>query len=250
MSGHSKWHSIKHKKAAVDAKRGKAFTQIIKEITIAARIGGGDPNFNPRLRLAVDKAKSLNMPKDNIERGIKKGTGELEGYNIEEIQYEGYGPGGVAVLIEATTDNRNRTVGEVRHLFSKYGGNLGESGSVNWMFDKKGYLVVERDKIDEEALLEIALEAGAEDVKEDGSSWEIFTPPDAFETVRDALKGKDVPVEVEELGMIPQSSVKLEGKQAQQMLKLMDALEEHDDIDNVWANFDIEEKEIEAAMSS
>ncbi|MGH9324089.1 MAG: YebC/PmpR family DNA-binding transcriptional regulator [Vicinamibacteria bacterium] len=249
MSGHSKWHSIKHKKAAIDAKRGRAFTQIIKEITVAARHGGGDVNFNPRLRLAVDKAKAENMPKDNIERAIKKGTGELEGFNLEEVHYEGYGPGGVAVFIEATTDNRNRTVGEVRHLFSKYGGNLGEAGSVGWMFEKKGYLVVERKDVAEETLLEIVLEAGGEDVKEDGSSWEIFTPPDVFEAVRDALKAKKVPIGAEEMGMIPQSSVKLEGKQAQQMLKLMEALEELDDLTHVWANFDIEEKEIEAAMS-
>jgi YebC/PmpR family DNA-binding regulatory protein len=249
MSGHSKWHSIKHKKAAVDAKRGKAFTRMIKEITIAARLGGGDINFNPRLRLAVDKAKAENMPKDNIERAIKKGTGELEGYNLEEVQYEGYGPGGVAVLIEATTDNRNRTVGDVRHLFSKYGGNLGESGSVNWMFDKKGYIVVERSAIDEEELLEMALEAGAEDVKEDGDNWEILTPPESFEAVRDAVKAKGIPLVIEEVSMIPQTNVKLEGKQAQQMLKLMDALEDHDDLTNVWANFDIEEEEIEAAMS-
>jgi YebC/PmpR family DNA-binding regulatory protein len=250
MSGHSKWHSIKHKKAAADAKRGKAFTQVIKEITVAARLGGGDPNFNPRLRLAVDKGKSLNMPKDNIDRAIKKGTGELEGYNIEEVIYEGYGPGGVAVLIEATTDNRNRTVADLRHLFSKYGGNLSEAGSVAWMFQTKGYFVVECDKIGEEELLEIALEAGAEDVNEDGSNWEIFTPPETFEAVREALRAKEVPLEAEELSMIPQSNVKLEGKSAQQMLRLMEALEDHEDTQNVWANFDIEEKEIEAAMAS
>jgi YebC/PmpR family DNA-binding regulatory protein len=249
MSGHSKWHSIKHKKAAADAKRGRAFTQIIKEMTVAARIGGGDINFNPRLRLAVEKAKAENMPKDNIERAIKKGTGELEGYNLEEVHYEGYGPGGVAVFIEAATDNRNRTVGEVRHLFAKYGGNLGEAGSVGWMFGKKGYLSVDRKDVQEETLLEIVLDAGAEDVKEDGSHWEIFTPPDRFEAVRQALKSKGIALAAEELGMIPQSSVRLEGKQAQQMLKLMEALEEHDDLTNVWANFDIEEKEIEAAMS-
>ncbi len=249
MSGHSKWHSIKHKKAAIDAKRGKAFTQIIKEITVAARTGGGDVNFNPRLRLAVDKAKGENMPKDNIERAIKKGTGELEGFNLEEVNYEGYGPGGVAVYIEATTDNRNRTVGEVRHLFSKYGGNLGESGSVGWMFHKKGYIVVERKDAPEETLLEVVLEAGGEDVKEEGSNWEIYTPPEVFEAVRDALKAKGIPIAAEELGMIPQNEVKLEGKQAVQMLKLMEALEEHDDLTHVWANFDIEEKEIEAAMS-
>jgi YebC/PmpR family DNA-binding regulatory protein len=249
MSGHSKWHSIKHKKAAADAKRGRAFTQIIKEMTVAARIGGGDVNFNPRLRLAVEKAKAENMPKDNIDRAIKKGTGELEGYNLEEVHYEGYGPGGVAVFIEAATDNRNRTVGEVRHLFSKYGGNLGEAGSVGWMFGKKGYLSVARNDVEEEALLEIVLDAGAEDVKEDGSHWEIYTPPDRFEAVRDALKVKGIARAAEELGMIPQSTVKLEGRQAQQMLKLMEALEEHDDLTHVWANFDIEEKEIEAAMS-
>ena len=250
MSGHSKWHSIKHKKAATDAKRGKAFTRLIKEVTIAARDGGGDMNFNPRLRLAVEKAKAENMPKENIERAIKKGTGELEGYSLEEVHYEGYGPGGVAVLMEATTDNRNRTVSEVRHLFTKYGGNLGEAGSVAWMFDKKGYLVVEREAADEETILEVALEAGAEDVNEDYSHWEILTPPSAFEDVRRALNEKEIPATVEQLAMIPQSSVKVEGKQAQQMLRLMEALEDHEDLTHVWANFDVEEKEIEAAMSS
>ena len=250
MSGHSKWHSIKHKKAAADAKRGKAFTQVIKEITVAARLGGGDPNFNPRLRLVVDKAKSLNMPKENIDRAIKKGTGELEGYNLEEVVYEGYGPGGVAVLIEATTDNRNRTVSELRHLFSKYGGNLSEAGSVAWVFQKKGYLVVGRDKIGEEQLLEIVLEAGAEDVNEDDGNWEILTPPEAFETVRQALESRKIPLAVEQLSMIPQSNVKLEGKSAVQMLRLMEVLEDHEDLQNVWANFDIEEKEMEAALAS
>jgi YebC/PmpR family DNA-binding regulatory protein len=250
MSGHSKWHSIKHKKAATDAKRGKAFSRFNKEITIAARMGGGDPNFNPRLRLAIDKAKAENMPKDNIARAIKKGTGELEGFNIEEVLYEGYGPGGVAILIEVTTDNRNRTLPEIRHLFSKNGGNMGEAGSVAWMFAKKGYLVIEKDKIGEEDLLEMALEAGAEDVNDDGGNWEIFTSPDVFEAVRQALQKKDVPIVVQQIGMIPQSHVKLEGKSAQQVLKLMEALEDHDDVQNVWANFDIEEKEIEAAMAS
>ncbi len=250
MSGHSKWHSIKHKKAAADAKRGKAFTKLIKEITVAARLGGGDPNFNPRLRLAIDKAKAENMPKENIERAIKKGTGELEGYNLEEVVYEGYGPGGVAILLEVTTDNRNRTVAEIRHLFSKYGGNLGESGSVAWMFQKKGYIVIERDKIDEEALLEVALEAGAEDVRDDGSNWEVITPPENLDAVVAALKAKAVPLSVEQVAMLPQSQIKIEGKAAQQVLKLMEALEEHEDISNVWANFDIEEKEIEAAMAS
>jgi YebC/PmpR family DNA-binding regulatory protein len=250
MSGHSKWHSIKHKKGRADAKRGKAFTQVIREITVTARLGGGDPGFNPRLRLAVDKAKALNMPKDNIDRAIKKGTGELEGFNLEEVVYEGYGPGGVAVLIEATTDNRNRTVSELRHLFSKYGGNLSEAGSVAWMFQKKGYLVVEQGKIGEEELLEIALEAGAEDVDEDGSNWEIVTPPESFEGVRQALATKNVPIAVQQISMIPQSNVKLEGKSAVQMLRLMEALEDHEDSQNVWANFDIEEKEIEAALAS
>jgi len=250
MSGHSKWHSIKHKKAATDAKRGKAFSRINKEITVAARMGGGDPAFNPRLRLAVDKAKAENMPKDNIERAIKKGTGELEGYNLEEVVYEGYGPGGVAVLIETTTDNRNRTLPELRHIFSKNGGNMAEAGSVAWMFQKKGYLVVEKDRIGEEELLEVALEAGAEDVREDGDNWEIVTAPEDFEAVLNALVGKELALVVQQIDMVPQSNVKLEGKSAQQMLRLMEALEDHDDVQNVWANFDIEEKEIEAAMAS
>lgn len=250
MSGHSKWHSIKHKKAATDAKRGKAFGRLNKEITIAARLGGGDPGFNPRLRLAIDKAKAENMPRENIERAIKKGTGELEGYNLEEMKVEGYGPGGVAILLDVTTDNRNRTLPEVRRLFSKHGGNLGESGSVAWMFHKKGYLVVEKEKIGEEELLEIALEAGAEDVNDDGDSWEVFTPPDGLEPVVRALEDRKIPIAVQQIGMIPQSQVKLEGKNAQQVLKLMEALEDHDDVQNVWANFDIEEKEIEAAMTS
>jgi len=249
MSGHSKWHSIKHKKASTDAKRGKAFSRLNKEITVAARIGGGDPGFNPRLRLSIEKAKAENMPKDTIDRAIKKGTGELEGYNLEEVQYEGYGAGGVAMLIEVTTDNRNRTLPEIRHLFSKYGGNLGEPGSVAWMFQKKGYLVVEKGKIEEEELLEIALEAGAEDVSEDGDNWEIFTPPEAFEEVLKAIKNKNVPIAVQQLGLFPQSHVKIEGKNAQQVLKLMDFLEDHEDVQNVWTNFDIDEKEIEEAMS-
>ncbi len=250
MSGHSKWHSIKHKKGRADAKRGKAYTQVIKEITVAARLGGGDPSANPRLRLAVQKAKALNMPKDNIDRAIKKGTGELEGFNLEEVVYEGYGPGGVAVLFEATTDNKNRTVSELRHLFSKFGGNLSEAGSVAWMFQKKGYLVVKKEKIGEEDLLDVALEAGAEDVNDDGSNWEIFTPPESFEAVRQALESKKVPLAAEQISMIPQSNVKLSGKSAVQMLRLMEALEDHEDSTNVWANFDREEKEIEAALAS
>ena len=249
MSGHSKWHSIKHKKASTDAKRGKTFSLLNKEITVAARIGGGDPGFNPRLRLSIEKAKAENMPKDTIDRAIKKGTGELEGYNLEEVQYEGYGAGGVAMLIEVTTDNRNRTLPEIRHLFSKSGGNLGEAGSVAWMFQKKGYLVVEKGKIEEEELFEIALEAGAEDVSEDGDNWEIFTPPEAFEEVLKAIKNKNVPIAVQQLGLFPQSHVKIEGKNAQQVLKLMDFLEDHEDVQNVWTNFDIDEKEIEEAMA-
>jgi YebC/PmpR family DNA-binding regulatory protein len=250
MSGHSKWHSIKHKKAATDAKRGKAFSRFNKEITIAARLGGGDPDFNPRLRLAIDRAKSENVPKDNIERAVKKGTGELEGYNLEEVSYEGYGAGGVAILIEVTTDNRNRTLPEIRHFFTKHGGNLGEAGSVAWIFKKRGYLVLEKDKIGEEDLLEIALEAGAEDVNDDGGNWEVITSTESFEPVVKALQEKDVPIEVQQIAMIPQSHVKLEGKSAQQVLKLMEALEDHDDVQNVWANFDIEDKDIEAAMAS
>ncbi len=250
MSGHSKWHSIKHKKGRADAKRGQAYTQLIKEITVAARLGGGDPGANPRLRLAVQKAKTLNMPKDNIDRATKKGTGELEGFNLEEVVYEGYGLGGVAVLIEATTDNKNRTVSELRHLFSKFGGNLSEAGSVAWVFQKKGYLVVEKEKIGEEDLFDVALEAGAEDVNDDGSNWEIFTPPESFEAVRQALESKNVPLAAEQISMIPQSNVKLSGKSAVQMLRLMEALEDHEDSTNVWANFDIEEKEFEAALAS
>ena len=249
MSGHSKWHSIKHKKGRADAKRGQAYTQLIKEITVAARLGGGDPSANPRLRLAVQKAKALNMPKDNIDRAIKKGTGELEGFNLEEVVYEGYGPGGVAVLFEATTDNKNRTVSELRHLFSKFGGNLSEAGSVAWMFQKKGYLVVKKEEIGEEDLLDVALEAGAEDVNDDGSNWEIFTPPESFGGVRQALESKNVSLAAEQISMIPQSNVKLSGKSAVQMLRLMEALEDHEDSTNVWANFDIEEKEIEAALA-
>ncbi len=249
MSGHSKWSTIKRKKGAADAKRGKLFTKLIREIATASRLGGGDVEANPRLRLGIDRARLANMPKDNIERAIRKGSGASEGESYEESVYEGYGPGGTAIYVEVLTDNKNRTVSEVRHFFSKYGGNLGESGSVNWMFDKKGYLVVEGEHVDEEALLEIVLEAGADDVSEDGSNWEIFTTPEAFQAVRDALCSKNIPLAAEEIAMIPQTSVKLEGTQAKQMLKLMEALEDHEDLTNVWANFDIEEKEIEALMS-
>jgi YebC/PmpR family DNA-binding regulatory protein len=243
MSGHSKWASIKHKKAAQDAKRGKIFTKIIRELSVAARMGGGDPDANPRLRKAVADAKSVNMPSDNIKRAIMKGTGELEGVTYDEITYEGYGPGGVAILLEILTDNRNRTVSELRHIFSKNGGNIGESGCVAWMFKRKGYVVVEKSSAKEDDLLDI-LEAGAEDLREDGSNYEIFTPPDKYEDVVEALNNRNIEIEASNLGQIPQNYVKLEGKQAQQLLRLMEELEDHDDVQNVWANFDIDEGEI------
>jgi len=244
MSGHSKWASIKHKKAATDAKRGKVFTRIIKELAVSARMGGGDPDANPRLRKAVADAKAANMPADNIKRAIMKGTGQLEGVSYEEMSYEGYGPGGVAVYIETLTDNKNRTVSEVRHIFSKHGGNLGESGSVAWMFQRKGYIVVEQSQASEDELMDIILEAGAEDLREDGSNYEIFTSPENYEAVDQALKDKGIEVEVSTLSMVPQNTVQLEGKKAEQCLKLMDALEDQDDAQNVWANFDIDEEEI------
>lgn len=244
MSGHSKWHSIKHKKAAQDAKRGKIFTKIIRELSIAARIGGGDADANPRLRKAVADAKAVNMPADNIKRAIMKGTGQLEGVNYEEVAYEGYGPGGVAIFVEVLSDNKNRTVSELRHIFTKNSGHIGESGCVAWMFNRKGYIVVEQDKASEDKLLEIILDAGAEDLREDGSNYEIFTPPEDFEAVVNALKEHDIELAVSNLGYIPQNYIKLEGKQAQQLLKLMEELEDHDDVQNVWANFDIDEEEI------
>jgi YebC/PmpR family DNA-binding regulatory protein len=244
MSGHSKWHSIKYKKAAADAKRGKIFTKIIKELAVAARIGGGDPDANPRLRKAVTDAKAVNMPADNIKRAIQKGTGQLEGVSYEEISYEGYGPGGVAIYVETLTDNKNRTVSELRHIFSKNGGNIGESGCVAWMFSRKGYIVVEQSSTSEEALLDLILEAGAEDLKEDGSNYEILTPPENYESVVEALKKSGIETAASNLGYIPQNYVKLEGKQAQQLLRLMEELEDHDDVQNVWANFDIDEEEI------
>lgn len=247
MSGHSKWATIKHKKAATDAKRGAAFTKIIKEMTVAARIGGGDPGMNPRLRTVLEKAKAVNMPADNIKRAIQKGTGELPGQVIEEVTFEGYGPGGVAVMVETATDNRNRTVGDVRHLFDKYGGNLGQNGCVAWMFDKKGVIEVDADKADEDALLELVLEAGAEDMKLSEGTFEITTSPAAFYAVKQALDDKGIPVSLAEVTMVPQTTVRLEGKQATQMLKLMDALEEHDDVQKVSANFDIDASVMEQA---
>jgi YebC/PmpR family DNA-binding regulatory protein len=248
MSGHSKWHTIKHKKGALDAKRGKLFTKLIKEITVAARTGGsGDVNTNARLRKAVSDAKAANMPSDTIERAIKRGTGELEGVNYEEVTYEGYGPGGVAVLIEAMTDNRNRTVAEIRHLFAKNGGNLGESGSVAWMFEKKGYILVPKASKPEDELFEIVTDAGAEDLREAESHFEIITAPENFDAALEAIKKAGIEPEVAEVSMIPQSNIHLEGNDARQMLKLMEALEDHDDVQRVHANFDISEQEMAQA---
>jgi len=241
MSGHSKWSTIKHKKSAQDAKRGKIFTKLIKEITVAARMGGGDINANPRLRSAVLAAKTENMPKDNIERAIKKGTGELEGVSYEESSYEGYGPGGAAILLESLTDNKNRAVAEIRHIFNKSGGNLGENGCVAWMFDKKGYLNIDKSATDEETLMEIALEAGAEDVREDGSSFEVITDPSDFEAVRDAISAAGIDVLEAEVTMLPQTTANLAGKEAEQMIRLMEALEDCDDVQKVYTNADIPE---------
>jgi YebC/PmpR family DNA-binding regulatory protein len=249
MSGHSKWHTIKHKKGAADAKRGKLFTRLIKELTVAARNGGGDPDMNPRLRTIVADAKAANMPRENIERAIRRGTGEEPGVVYDEITYEGYGPGGVALMIESLTDNKNRTVGEIRFLLGKHNGNLAAENSVAWMFSRKGQVIVEKSKVDEEKLLNAALEAGADDVNDDGSVWEVVSPPEAFEAVRDAIKALGVEIASAEIAMLPKNFVKLEGKEAQQMLRLMEAIEDHDDVQHVWANFDIEEKEIEASLA-
>ncbi|MBW1849111.1 MAG: YebC/PmpR family DNA-binding transcriptional regulator [Deltaproteobacteria bacterium] len=242
MSGHSKWSSIKHKKGATDAKRGKIFTKLIKEITVAARMGGGDAESNPRLRTAILTAKSENMPKDNIERAIKKGTGELEGVNYEESTYEGYGPGGAAVFVESLTDNKNRAVADIRHIFSKAGGNLGENGCVAYMFDKKGYINIEKESVDEENLMEIAIDAGAEDVRDDENNFEVITAIEDFEAVKSAIEDQSIPYIVAEITMLPQSTANLEGKEAEQMLKLMDALEDCDDVQKVYTNADIPEE--------
>ena len=247
MSGHSKWHSIKHKKGALDAKRGKLFTKFIKELTVAARTGGGDPDANARLRKAIGDAKAGNMPNDTIDRAIRRGTGAEEGVNYEEINYEGYGPGGVALLIEAVTDNRNRTVAEIRHIFSKQGGNLGESGSVGWLFEKKGYLVVSKSAKPEEELFDIAIEAGADDLRDNEDNFEIITSPENFDAVHAAVKSAGIEPQVAEVSMVPQNYVKLEGSNAQQMLRLMEALEDHDDVQKVHANFDISEADMAAA---
>jgi YebC/PmpR family DNA-binding regulatory protein len=247
MSGHSKWHSIKHKKGATDAKRGKLFTKFIKEITVAARTGGGDPDANARLRKAILDAKAGNMPNDTIDRAVRRGTGAEEGVNYEEITYEGYGPGGVALLIEAVTDNRNRTVAEIRHMFSKNGGNLGEAGSVGWLFEKKGYIVVDKTAKPEEELFEIAIEAGADDLRDDEDNFEIITSPENFECVQSAIKSAGIEPQMAEVSMVPQTYIKLEGSSAQTMLRLMEAIEDHDDVQKVYANFDIDEADMAAA---
>lgn len=239
MSGHSKWATTKHKKAAIDAKRGKIFTKITKEITVAARLGGGDPDGNPRLRTAVAKAKGVSMPAENIKRAIQKGTGELPGVSYEEITYEGYGPGGVAVIVEVMTDNRNRTVSEIRNIFSKANGNMGEAGCVSWMFNKKGYCVVSKAKADEDKLMTLALDAGAEDMQTEDDNFVVTTPPNDFEKVKKALEDAGIALEVSEITAIPQTYVKLDGKEAQQMLRLVETLEDNDDVQNVYANFDI-----------
>ncbi len=246
MSGHSKWATIKHKKGAADAKRGKVFTKLIKEIAVAARIGGGDSDSNARLRTAIADAKAVNMPADNIKRAIQRGTGELPGVQYEEIVYEGYGPSGVALILEIATDNRNRTLAELRHILSRHGGNLGETGCVMWIFNKRGYIVVEKSKAEEDALLELITEAGADDMKEDGENWEIFCPVENFQQVVDSLNNAGITPAVAELSMVPQTQVKLSGKPADQVLKLIDELDEHEDVQHVYANFDIEDAELQS----
>lgn len=245
MSGHSKWATIKHKKAALDSKRGKVFTRLIKEIQIAAR-NGGDPDGNPRLRTAVLAAKAVSMPAENIKRAIMRGTGELEGGQIDEILFEGYGPGGAAVLVNVATDNRNRTVSEIRHAFSKNGGNLGEVGSVAWMFERKSQIIVDAEKASEDQLMGIVLDAGAEDIRDQGGAWEILSAPEAHEAVLKALEQANISTESAEIAMVPKNTVKLEGKTAQAMLKLYEVLEEHDDVQNVYGNYEVDEAEVEA----
>jgi YebC/PmpR family DNA-binding regulatory protein len=245
MSGHSKWATIKHKKGALDAKRGKIFTRLIKEITMAAKAGGGDVEGNPRLRGAVAAAKAENMPQDNIKRAIQRGTGELEGVNYEEITFEGYGPGGVALLVEVTTDNRNRTVSDIRHAFTKGGGNMGEAGSVSWMFQKKGSIIIPKAKAKEDDLMNIVLEQGGDDLNDDGENWEITTAPSAFDTVLEAVKKSGAEVAHSEVGMIPTIYVKLEGSAANTMIRLLETLEDTDDVQNVYSNFDVDQKTLE-----
>ncbi len=249
MSGHSKWATIKHKKAATDARRGKAFTKLIRELTIAARSGGSDPDSNPRLRTAIAAAKAENMPNDNIERAVLRGTGQLEGETLDEITFEGYGPGGVGMLVLVVTSNRNRTVSEIRHVMGKNGGNLAEANAVGWMFHRKGQVAVPREGADEEKLMSVVLEAGAEDMHEDGSNWEIITPPELLEPVREAILAAGMKPDSAEVAMVPQNYVSLTGTSAQQMVRLLDALEDHDDVQHVYANFDIDEKELQAAVA-
>ena len=245
MSGHSKWATIKHKKAALDAKRGKTFTRLIKEIMIAAR-SGGDPGMNPRLRTAVAAAKGVSMPADNIKKAIMRGTGELEGGQIDEITFEGYGPGGAAVLVNVATDNRNRTVSEIRHMFAKNGGNLGEQGSVSWMFERKSQIIIDKEKTSEDQLMAIVLDAGADDIRDDGDTWDVVSRPEAHEAVLDAIHKAGITTESAEVAMVPKNLMKLEGKNAQAMLRLSETLEEHDDVQNVYSNFDVDAKELEA----
>ena len=245
MSGHSKWATIKHKKAATDARRGKVFTRLIKEITIAARHGGGDADANPRLRAAILTAKSENMPADNIKRAVQRGTGELPGVTFEEAAFEGYGPHGVALIVEVATDNRNRTVSEIRHLFSRFGGSLGEAGCVAWMFHKRGSISVPKQNATEDQLMNIVLDAGAEDLRDDGEQWEIVSPTDALDAIVQALKKAHIEVASSEIAMLPQTYVKLEGSKAQQMLRLMDGLEEHEDVQHVYSNIDFDARELE-----
>jgi YebC/PmpR family DNA-binding regulatory protein len=245
MSGHSKWATIKHKKGALDAKRGKIFTRVIKEIMIAAR-SGGDPDSNARLRTAIVAAKAVSMPADNIKRAIMRGTGELEGGQIDEVMYEGYGPGGAAVLVAVATDNRNRTVSEIRHAFSKNGGNMGEQGSVSWMFERKSEIVIDGEKASEDQLMNLVLDAGADDLRNDGGNWVVVSTPEAHEAVLDAVQKAGIPTESAEIAMVAKNLVRLEGKNASSMLRLNEALEEHDDVQNVYSNFDIDEKEMEA----
>jgi YebC/PmpR family DNA-binding regulatory protein len=248
MSGHSKWATIKHKKAATDAKRGRTFTRLIREITMAAR-GGTDPNSNARLRTAIASAKAENMPGDNIERAVLRGSGQLEGTQLEEITFEGYGPGGVALLVQVVTDGRNRTVSEIRHAFGKHGGNLAETGAVGWLFQRKGEIAIPKEQASEDKLMGIVLDAGADDLVDDGSMWSVLTPPESLEAVRDALVKAGVTPESAEVGMVPKSFIKLTGSQAQQMLRLMEAIEEQDDVQHVYSNFDIDEKEIQSAVA-
>jgi len=246
MSGHSKWSTIKHKKGAADKKRAKIFTKLIKEITVAARMGGGDPMANPRLRHAIDSAKAQNMPKDNVDRAIKKGTGDMDGVNYEEIMYEGYGPGGVAVMVECLTDNKNRTIADVRYIFNKAGGNVGTDGCVAWMFDKKGVITISKENTDEDTLMEVALEAGAEDIKDEGDSFDVLTAPEEFDVVKDAIDGAQITYEVAEISMVPQNTTAVSGKEAEQMIQFMEALDDCDDIQNFYTNADIPDEAFEA----